>query len=217
MQKEGKRLTSTEQVTRRQFLKISGKALAGVTLSASMLSLFGCTTRQVARGQVATWTTREGLLVVNAGLCTDCQRCETNCTTFHDGYVSYFNSRIKLTRNLLVNRNDVGIISSITDGHWTCFPDTCRQCNPAPCQDRCPVNAIFTDANGVKLVNADACISCRLCITACPWQMPVISTVSGKMVKCVSCNICVEGCPSGALSFIPWSAVAAAAQMPWRG
>ena len=32
----------TADMTRRQFMKISGKSLAGLTLSASMLSLFGC-------------------------------------------------------------------------------------------------------------------------------------------------------------------------------
>ena len=37
----------TADMTRRQFMKISGKSLAGLTLSASMLSLFGCSQKQV--------------------------------------------------------------------------------------------------------------------------------------------------------------------------
>jgi len=207
-----------EKMTRRQFLKISGKGLAGVTISASMLSLFGCTTGQVRRGQVATWATPRGLLVVNAGICTDCQRCETNCTTVNDGYVSTHNSRIKMTRNLMVNRNGYGMFASLDDGgHWTSFPDTCRQCADPPCGKVCPTNAVYSNAEGVKLVDADKCISCRLCIPACPWQMPVISTLTGKMVKCNSCGACIEGCPSGALRMIPWTAVAATAQREWRG
>ena len=36
------------QMTRRQFLKISGKSIAGLTVSATMLSLFGCT-QQIGR------------------------------------------------------------------------------------------------------------------------------------------------------------------------
>ena len=35
-------------------MKISGKSLAGLTLSASMLSLFGCSQKQVDSGAVAT-------------------------------------------------------------------------------------------------------------------------------------------------------------------
>ena len=43
----------TADMTRRQFMKISGKSLAGLTLSASMLSLFGCSQKQVDSGAVA--------------------------------------------------------------------------------------------------------------------------------------------------------------------
>ena len=46
----------TADMTRRQFMKISGKSLAGLTLSASMLSLFGCSQKQVDSGAVATST-----------------------------------------------------------------------------------------------------------------------------------------------------------------
>ena len=54
----------TADMTRRQFMKISGKSLAGLTLSASMLSLFGCSQKQVDSGAVATWALPQGLLVV---------------------------------------------------------------------------------------------------------------------------------------------------------
>ena len=47
----------TADMTRRQFMKISGKSLAGLTLSASMLSLFGCSQQQVDSGAVANWST----------------------------------------------------------------------------------------------------------------------------------------------------------------
>ena len=78
----------TADMTRRQFMKISGKSLAGLTLSASMLSLFGCSQQQVDSGAVATWALPQGLLVVNADLCTGCQRCEINCTLTNDGVCS---------------------------------------------------------------------------------------------------------------------------------
>ena len=42
----------TADMTRRQFMKISGRSLAGLTLSASMLSLFGCSQQQIGRAHV---------------------------------------------------------------------------------------------------------------------------------------------------------------------
>ena len=70
--------------------KRQGKSLAGLTLSASMLSLFGCSQKQVDSGAVATWALPQGLLVVNADLCTGCQRCEINCTLTNDGVCSSY-------------------------------------------------------------------------------------------------------------------------------
>ena len=80
----------TADMTRRQFMKISGRSLAGLTLSASMLSLFGCSQQQVDSGAVATWALPQGLLVVNADLCTGCQRCEINCPLTNDGVTRSF-------------------------------------------------------------------------------------------------------------------------------
>ena len=90
----------TADMTRRQFMKISGRSLAGLTLSASMLSLFGCSQQQVDSGAVATWALPQGLLVVNADLCTGCQRCEINCTLTNDGVCSSYISRVKIQRRL---------------------------------------------------------------------------------------------------------------------
>jgi len=204
-----------ENMTRRQFMKISGKALTGVTLSASMLKLFGCTSAQVNRGLVSVTALREGLLIVNADVCVGCLRCEANCTVINDGAASSHNSRIKVTRNLMSNKNGVGMYADLESG-WVFFPDTCRQCNPAPCQERCPFNAI-ADVRGVKVIDETRCNACRLCIPACPWDMININTVTGKATKCTNCGVCVDRCPTGALTIVPWSAVQAAAQAHWQG
>ena len=58
-----KKTLMDREYTRRQFMKISGRSLAGLTLSASMLSLFGCSQQQVDSGAVATWALPQGLLV----------------------------------------------------------------------------------------------------------------------------------------------------------
>ena len=94
------------QMTRRQFLKISGKSIAGLTVSATMLSLFGCTQQQVDQGEVVTWAMPQGLLVVNAAKCTCCQRCEINCTLTNDGVCSTYISRVKIGRNLHIHGKD---------------------------------------------------------------------------------------------------------------
>ena len=126
----------TADMTRRQFMKISGKSLAGLTLSASMLSLFGCSQKQVDAGAVATWALPQGLLVVNADLCTGCQRCEINCTLTNDGVCSSYISRVKIQRRLNLDGDGNGLLSG-TDNCFVYFPDTCRQCED-PASGTCP-------------------------------------------------------------------------------
>ncbi len=200
---------ASADMTRRQFLKISGKSLVGLTLSASFLSLVGCTQDQVDDGDVMVWALPQGLLVVNQDKCTGCQRCEINCTLVNDGAVSSYMSRVKVTRSLFSSRNGSGLY---TDDHWTYFPDTCRQCADPACAKACPKGAIYADENGVKKVDEEKCIGCGACTEACPWHMPTVNPITKKSSKCIQCGACVAGCPSGALSIIPWEEVAAAAQ-----
>ena len=199
----------TREVTRRQFMKISGKGLAGVALSTSMLSLFRTTQAEVDSGAVTTFALAQGLLVVNADKCTGCQRCELNCTLVNDGRVSSYTSRIKVTRNLFSSRNGNGLY---TENRWTYFPDTCRQCADPACANACPMKAIYADENGIKRVDEEKCVGCGACTQACPWHMPTVDPITHKSKKCIQCGACVAGCPSGALSIIPWDEVAAASQ-----
>lgn len=196
-----------KEMTRRQFLKISGKSLAGLTVSAAMLSLFGCSQKEVENGQVATWALPQGLLVVNSAKCTGCERCEINCTMVNDGVVSTYISRVKVSRNLHIHGKD-----GMYNGNFTYSPDTCRQCKDPACGNACPKNAIGTDEKGIRVVDEEKCIGCGACVEACPWHMPTVNPETKKSSKCIACGACAAGCPSTALSIISWDEVTAAAQ-----
>ena len=185
---EEKKGFATKEVTRRQFLKISGVSLTGLVLSTPLLTLMGCTQKQVDDGSVTTWAFPQGLLVVNKDKCTGCQRCEINCTLVNDGCVSSYISRVKVTRNLFSGRNDTGLYS---DNHFVYFPDTCRQCAEPACGSACPQGAISADEKGVKKVDPEKCIGCGACVNACPWHMPTVNPVTGKSSKCVQCGACL--------------------------
>ncbi|MEW8974410.1 MAG: ferredoxin-like protein [Tissierellaceae bacterium] len=195
------------EMTRRKFMKISGKSLVGLTVSASLLSLFGCSQEQVDNGDVVLWATPTGLLVVNEAKCTGCQRCEINCTIVNDGCTSSHISRVKVTRNLM-NHNGHGTYQD----DWVYFPDTCRQCEDPLCGNACPEEAIYADDRGVKIIDESKCVGCGTCVEACPWHMPTVNPETKKASKCILCGACIQGCVTGALSMVPWDEVTAAAQ-----
>lgn len=49
------------------------------------------------------------------------------------------------------------------------LPKPCMQCDNPPCTPVCPVNATYTNKDGVVVIDYDQCIGCRYCVTACPY------------------------------------------------
>jgi len=49
------------------------------------------------------------------------------------------------------------------------FRFTCRKCEDAPCISVCPSDALEKDENGVIERHTNLCISCKSCVTICPF------------------------------------------------
>ncbi len=81
--------------------------------------------------------------------------------------------------------------------------------NPA-CVNVCPAGAMHKRADGIVLVNQDACIGCRYCEWACPYGAPQFDEAKGVMTKCTFCEdllaqgqnpACVDACPMRAIEY----------------
>jgi molybdopterin-containing oxidoreductase family iron-sulfur binding subunit len=54
------------------------------------------------------------------------------------------------------------------EGHFY-MPVQCQQCRNAPCVKVCPVEATWTEPDGIVVVDYDWCLGCRNCMSACPY------------------------------------------------
>ena len=50
------------------------------------------------------------------------------------------------------------------------LPRPCMHCGNPPCTPVCPVAATWKREDGIVVVDYDACIGCRYCVTACPYN-----------------------------------------------
>lgn len=200
--------------TRRQFLKISGKGLAGVAVSASLLNLIGCEEKQIKNGEIFTWATPTGLLVVNKDKCVGCHRCEMNCNLQNDGNrIQPFIARLNLRDNYYFGEelHDDYLHNPGVIGNFRWEPVTCKQCANPWCGNACPVDAIYADEKtGTRLIDKEKCIACGACTKACPWHLPKIDPEENVSTKCINCGACVRGCITGAIEMVKWEDVATA-------
>jgi len=54
------------------------------------------------------------------------------------------------------------------EGHFY-VPVQCQHCKNPPCVKSCPVEATWTEPDGIVVVDYDWCIGCRTCMAACPY------------------------------------------------
>jgi Fe-S-cluster-containing dehydrogenase component len=107
--------------------------------------------------------------------CMGCHACEVACKQEH---------------GLGVGPRLVRVVEKSPDF----YPVYCHHCASAPCKEACPVDAISKTAQGVVLIDAEACIGCRECLEACPFGAMQFSDAAETAVKC---DLCVDRLANG--------------------
>ncbi len=154
---------------------------------------------------------------VDTTVCTACRGCQVACKQWHElpaeetqNRGSYQNPEdLSFNTYKLVRMNEA-IIGGKTQ--WLFFPDQCRHCMVAPCQDTAKdASAIFTDAaTGAVIYTANTKgLDADEIIEACPYNVPR-KAADGTLAKCDMCldrvhnglaPACVKTCPTGAMNF----------------
>jgi Fe-S-cluster-containing dehydrogenase component/formate-dependent nitrite reductase membrane component NrfD len=84
----------------------------------------------------------------------------------------------------------------------------CNHCASPPCVPICPTTAMYQRPDGIVEFDKDACIGCKACLQACPYDAIHIDPDSGTAAKCHFCAhrtdvglepACVVVCPVHAI------------------
>jgi molybdopterin-containing oxidoreductase family iron-sulfur binding subunit len=115
--------------------------------------------RDLARALAKPPTARRWGMVIDTRKCVACMACTVACVMEN-----------KLPPGVVyrpVIDTEVGRYPHVTRKF---LPRPCMQCDNPPCVPVCPVNATFKRPDGIVEIDYDACIGCRYCLTACPYQ-----------------------------------------------
>jgi Fe-S-cluster-containing hydrogenase component 2 len=77
------------------------------------------------------------------------------------------NSTMELPEALLYPSGNNNGLKNIRE--LATFRFTCRKCEDAPCIAICPADALEKDKDGVILRHTNLCVSCKSCVTICPF------------------------------------------------
>ncbi len=135
--------------------------------------------------------------VIDHDSCIGCHACTVACKAENDVPVGSFRTWVKYTEQ--------GVFPDIKR-HF--LVERCNQCTDAPCVTICPVNALEKRPDGIVDLDRDACIGCKACMQACPYDAIYLNDDLGAVEKCHFCAhrvdrglepACVTVCPVSAI------------------
>jgi len=146
---------------RRQFLA-QASAVAGLSIAPGVILN---TVHAKPADQAVSNKNRWGMLIDANKCASNCNKCVTACHV-ENGVVP---------AKEINHETDAKWIRKVklTDkqtGHVQTIPMMCQHCANPPCVDVCPTNASMKREDGVVLVDKHACIGCRYCMMACPYN-----------------------------------------------
>jgi Fe-S-cluster-containing hydrogenase component 2 len=127
---------------------------------------------------------------VSVERCIACGKCELACAFAHGSEGKPAKTRINIYRR----------------GPELGTPVVCFQCHDAACVAVCPTAALVRNAaTGAVDMARERCISCRMCVAACPFGNMLWDEAYHCVQKCDLCGgdpKCVPFCPTGALAYV---------------
>jgi molybdopterin-containing oxidoreductase family iron-sulfur binding subunit len=161
---------------------------------------------------------RKFAMVIDLSKCANARKCIEACQHGHDLLPNQEFMQVPLMQD-----------TEFSEPYW--FPKPCYHCDNPPCVKVCPVDATFKRTDGIVLVDADSCIGCKFCISACPYSARIFNWKDrdtydrddleyspetqvpgqvGTVTKCDFCPdrskegklpYCASSCPMGAIYF----------------
>ncbi len=203
---------------RRDFLRILS---TGAATTAGLSTLHARTVKMLPPNA-------KGILY-DATICIGCRSCEVACKRLNN-MPADINSPLEMEKEvsgiwdtgdlsettlnkIQAYRNGTGETKDqVVDG-FGFMKRACMHCIDPDCVSACPVQALRKQTDtGIVTYNKDACIGCRYCQVACPYNIPKFQYDEAfpEIKKCQMCSHiqaeggipgCCEFCPTGASLF----------------
>ena len=164
-------------------------------------------------------------ILYDSTLCVGCQVCMVACKKANNMPIEFSGPQQQWDNPVDLSSKTLNIIKVYENGTpkakdreidgYAFVKRHCMHCVDPACVSACPATAMTKDPKtGIVSYNKDACIGCRYCQVACPFDIPKFEWDNPfpKIVKCQLCShliakgqisACCSACPTGASLFGP--------------
>lgn len=161
-------------------------------------------------------TTNRKAILVTPEACIGCRACQVACKSWNQlsAIQTHNNGTYQNPPDLASSALNLIQYSEVPSDdnpvRWLFVSRRCMHCEDAGCMKICPApGALYRTADGAVAFDRDKCIGCKLCVNACPFDVPRYD-LEDKVSKCHQCSdrtsagllpACVKTCPTGALKY----------------
>lgn len=135
--------------------------------------------------------------VIDNGSCIGCHACSTACKSENQVPLGVARTWVKSV--------EAGVFP---DSRRSFQVTRCNHCANPPCVRSCPTSAMYRRPDGIVEFDSDACIGCKACMQACPYDAIYLDPETKTAAKCHYCGhrtdvglepACVVVCPEHAI------------------
>ncbi|NHM15399.1 4Fe-4S dicluster domain-containing protein [Eggerthellaceae bacterium zg-887] len=123
-------------------------------------------------------------IVTDLDRCVGCLACNVGCKVVNDVPIgNYWNKILRIGPTLKADGS-----GQYPDVEMYFLNVQCQHCANPNCVEVCPTAASFKDKDGTVQIDAEKCIGCQSCMSACPYGVRYLNEDSGVVEKCTLCQ-----------------------------
>ena len=126
-------------------------------------------------------------IVTDLNRCVGCMACMVACKAVNNVQIGNFWNKV-----LRVGPTKKADYVHTNDVEMYYLPVSCQHCQNPECVAVCPTGASVKLDDGTVQIDAEQCIGCQACVSACPYGVRYLNEELTVVEKCTLCHDLVE-------------------------